>query len=275
MMNILPIAIIIPHSGLAIPPEVAGRVALDEGQIFDEADAYADLLFDFRGRVLHWITFPFARAIVDVNRPPDPAGNRPGDGIVKRQTSYGAPVYLPGMEPDPALEQEMIARYWADWRRQLHAVEDDRRVKLVIDAHTMAAIGPSHYDDPADLRPRVSVSNLGDADAQPHPDRQRISAPPEIVLALGRELGAALADVPPLCPVGPEIAVNNPFYGGWDLWQHGGAHQAWLMVEVNRALYVGEQTGTAGAGLADTARITLLREKIWEAIVRLMSVPAL
>jgi N-formylglutamate amidohydrolase len=269
--NVLPIAIVIPHSGLEIPPEVAERIALDEGQIFDEADAYADLLFDFGERVLHWVTFPFARAIVDVNRQPDPASNRLGDGIIKRQTSYGAPVYRPGMEPEPAMEEAMITRYWADWHRQLQAIEADQRVKLVIDAHTMAAFGPSHYDDPAALRPRVSVSNLGEADGQAHPERQRLSCSPQVVLALGRELGASLADVPALCPVGPNMAVNSPFFGGWDLWQHGGAHQPWLMVEVNRALYVGEQTGMAGATPVDIERIALLRENIWEAIVRLMS----
>ncbi len=271
MANILPIAVVIPHSGLAIPPEVAGRIALDEGQIFDEADAHADLIFDFRERVLHWVVFPFARAVVDVNRGPDPAGNRPGDGIVKRQTSYGAVVYRPGMEPESALEEAMIARYWADWHRRLQEIEADRRVKLVIDAHTMAAFGPSHYDDPAALRPRVSVSNLGDFDAYPHPERQQLSAAPELVLALARELGASLAGVPALCPVGEDVAVNAPFYGGWDLWQHGGAHQPWLMVEVNRALYVGEQTGGSGAVRADAARIELLRTKLWEAISRLAS----
>ena len=51
----LPIAVVIPHAGLAVPPEVAGRVALSAAQIFNEADAYADLLYDFRGRVLHWL----------------------------------------------------------------------------------------------------------------------------------------------------------------------------------------------------------------------------
>ena len=103
-----PIAIVNPHSGLAVPPELEGRLALTERQIFNEADIFAEQIYDFADDVLYTEVFPIARAIIDVNRPNDPSRVRPGDGIVKRQTSYGAPVFLPGAEPDAALEQLLI-----------------------------------------------------------------------------------------------------------------------------------------------------------------------
>ena len=115
MTDKLPVAIIIPHAGGRIPPEVVGRVALTDAQIFNEADAYADLLYDFRGQVQHWLCFPWARAVIDVNRLPESAANRLGDGIVKERTSYGAPVYLPGQAPGAALTQALVARYWQPW----------------------------------------------------------------------------------------------------------------------------------------------------------------
>ncbi|MBE2221674.1 MAG: N-formylglutamate amidohydrolase, partial [Anaerolineae bacterium] len=68
MTTKLPIAIIIPHGGLAIPPELEGRIALTPEQIFNEADAYVDDIFDYQHRVLHWMNFPYARGILDVNR---------------------------------------------------------------------------------------------------------------------------------------------------------------------------------------------------------------
>ncbi len=68
-MPTLPIAVIVPHAGLDIPPEMADRLALSEVDIFNEADIYTDFIFDYRDRVSHWLRFPYARVLIDVNRP--------------------------------------------------------------------------------------------------------------------------------------------------------------------------------------------------------------
>jgi N-formylglutamate deformylase len=181
MQEKYPIAIISPHGGLAIPPELDGRVALTAEQIFNEADAYADEIFDFRDRVLYFETFPYGRALLDVNRPADPAlVHRPGDGFVKRKTGYGDPVFHPGLEPDAELEQMLIDRYWRSWHDRLQRIERDTRVKLVLDCHSMAAVGPTAYDDPAKLRPRVEAANLGDESGNIDPLRGRLSAPADL-----------------------------------------------------------------------------------------------
>lgn len=266
-MAVLPIAIVLPHPGRDIPPELSGRIALTPEQIFNEADVYTDLIYDFQDQVLHWVRFPYARAILDMNRPDDPNQTRPGDGIVKRQTSYGDPVFRPGHEPDPALERTLIDRYWRPWHQQLAAIAADKRVKWVIDAHSMAAIGPGNYDDPGRTRPRVSAANFGNeqGEAGPFP----LTAPPSFVRTLATRLGEALADLPGLAPTGRDFAINSPFYGGYDLQAHGSQPQPWLMIELNRALYIGEQEGNSPIVPADPGRIQLLRQRIWQTLLTL------
>lgn len=266
-MNKLPIAIVIPHAGLAVPPEVDGRLALTPEHIFNEADIYAEQIFDFREQVLHWLCFPYARAILDMNRPDDPLLTRPGDGIVKWQTSYGDPTYLPEQRPDAVLEKQLIARYWRPWHERLAAIEADTRVKLVIDAHSMAAVGPNLYDDPGILRPRIDVANLGDAEGLIVAERGYTSAPPAMARALAEALGQEVAQIEPLMPVGDDWALNRPFWGGWDVVEHGRSpHQPWLMVEINRALYIDEQTGNSAIVPPDAERIAALRDYVWRAI---------
>jgi len=268
-MNKLPIAVIVPHAGLIVPPEVADVVSLTADQIFNEADAYADQLFDFRERVQHWLTFPVARAVVDVNRPDDPALTRPGDGVVKWQTSYGTAVYLPHQRPNSALERQLVAAYWWPWHDQLAAIAADQQVKLVIDAHSMAAIGPSQYDDPGVLRPRVSVSNLGDA-AGEAAGKRPLSAASDFTRRFARLLAEAFAHLPELTATGAPSAINMPFWGGWDLLAHGpSARQPWVMIEVNRGLYVGAQDGDTPVVPPNDERITAVRAALWQAIERL------
>ncbi len=261
----LPLAILLPHAGLAAPPELRDHLALSETDIFNEADAYTDLIYDFRDRVTHWLRFPYARALLDVNRSNGNNHSRPGDGIVKTQTSYGVRIYRPGCVPDHALEQHLIERYWRPWHQQLAALAADPRIKLVIDCHSMAAFGPGHYHDPGAVRPRACVANLGDRHAAPLPDR-RLSAPPALSRDLAHRLGDRLADLPVLAPTGSAIAINHPFAGGWNIWAHGGKRQPWLMIEISRALYIGPQQANTPISPPRYHEIENLRDRIWQAI---------
>lgn len=266
MTERLPIAIVIPHGGLNIPSELTNRIALTKEQIFNEADVYTDLIYDYRDHVLHWHSFPYARAIIDVNRPSDSKLHfRSGDGVVKRITSYGATVFAPDKEPNAELEQQLIEKYWQTWHSQLAKIAADEQVKLVLDCHSMAAVGPKTYSDPNKVRPRITASNMGDAEGKPRSDNLQITASPELTHLVAEKLGAALADIPEFVPTAAH-GINAPFWGGWDIHLHGGKVQPWLMIELSRAMYIGEQTDDSPIMPPDETRIALLRERIWQAI---------
>ncbi len=267
--NKLPIAIILPHASLDTPPEFEGRLALDEDAIFNEADVYTDLIFDFRDRVTHWLRFPYARALIDVNRPADPGQlKRVGDGVIKDVTSYGQTVFKPGQRPNLAEEQELLERYWVPWHAQLSAIADNPDIKLVIDAHSMAARGPRKYDPLEKIRPRACVCNLGDAAGQPNGYAGTTMAV-EPLRVLGEEVGRRFADLDALCEYadpGP-VVMNTPYRGGWDLTAHGlSSQQPWAMIEVSRAMYIGYQDEATPARAPRWEEIGQLKEALWQAI---------
>jgi len=267
MPNKLPIAIDIPHSGLEIPPELVDRVALTEEQIFNEADVYTDLIYDFRDRVAEWHVFPYARTILDVNRPNMPMPQlKDGDGIVKRQTSYGTPVYHDGAEPSPELEAQLIEKYWKPWHDKMAQLSANEEIKLVLDCHSMAAIGPSAYMDPSQVRPRITASNLGDDDGNAKADGPPLTASPDLTRLIAQKFGEALADIPDLAPSSAPYGVNKPYSGGPIIWMHGGKTQPWLMIELSRATYIGEQTGDSPVTPPKIETITRIRENLWAAI---------
>ena len=269
MTTKLPVAIILPHASLDVPPEFQGRLAIDENQIFNEADVYTDLIFDFRDRVTHWLRFPYARALIDVNRPDDPAMlKRIGDGVIKDVTSYGQAVFKPGRRPHLIEEQEIVHRYWLPWHEQLAAIAADPEIKLVIDAHSMAARGPKKYDPLQKIRPRACVSNLGDSAGEPN-GMPGVTMPAPALRLLGEEVSRRFARLPALCEAadpGP-VALNAPYRGGWDMKAHGlESQQPWAMIEVSRAMYIGRQDEESPAQPPRMAQIEPLREALWEAI---------
>ncbi len=269
----LPIAIILPHAGLDIPPEFRGRLAIGEDQIFNEADVYTDLIFDFKDRVTHWVRFPYARALIDVNRPEDPGMlKRIGDGVVKDVTSYGQSVFKPHLRPDLTEERAIIHRYWQPWHEQLAAIAADPNIRLVIDAHSMAARGPKKYDPQQKMRPKACVSNLGDRQGNLRNGYPRTTMHAADLQFLGREVGRRMEKMSSLCPIEEpsSVSLNEPYWGGWDLKAHGlESRQPWAMIEVSRALYVGPQDGNTPAQPPNMEQIEQLREAIWEAIAAL------
>jgi N-formylglutamate amidohydrolase len=167
------------------------------------------------------------------------------------------------LEPDARLTEQLINRYWRDWHRQLDAIAADSSIKFVLDCHSMAAMGPSHYSDPGALRPRAQVANLGDSEGRREPKRDLITASPQIVQRLAHLFGGALRDLPDLAPSDNCCWINAPFWGGWDLWGRGGAQQPWVMFELSRALYIGEQSGDTPLVRPNAYWINQLRERIW------------
>lgn len=265
----LPIAIVLPHASLAIPPELVGRIALTEAQIFNEADVYTDLIYDFRDRVAAWHAFPYARSIIDVNRPKERIAMIPeGDGIIKRMTSYGAPVFIEGEEPEDALEARLIETYWQPWHDTMAALAADHRIKLVLDCHSMAAVGPTRYDGDGAIRPRISASNMGDENGEQV--QAQLTSSPELVRFAAQAFGNALEEIPDLAQTSTPFAVNQPFPGGPIIWIHGGKAQPWLMIELSRATYIGQQTGDSPVSAPDMVRINAIREALWGAIVAIV-----
>lgn len=267
----LPIAIVIPHSGLETPPELIDSIALSEEQIFNEADVYTDLIYDFRDHVEYWHMFPYSRAIIDVNRPNSPMPQiREWDGIVKHKTSYGATVYKDGQEPDAELEKHLIQIYWQPWHHTMATISQDERIKLVLDCHSMAALGPSGYGDPAQVRPRITASNLGDYEGNPTDDNMPLSAPPALTRLVAKQFGEVLGNLPDFAKTSKAYDVNQPFSGGPIIWIHGGKAQSWLMIELSRATYIGEQTGDSPTSPPKTERINHIKESLWNAIVEIV-----
>jgi formiminoglutamase len=214
----LPILLSIPHAGTMIPRELESlaRIATDD-IIKDGDEQAAEIYLPLRDDVVHVESTDIARAFVDLNRAPDDFRK---DGVIKTHTCWDVPIYVSA--PDDELVAKLLQRYYDPYHERLRELALAGHVRVGVDCHTMAAVGPPVGPDPGQARPVACVS-----DADGTCDR-----------AWTEELATQLTE-----SLGGEVRINDPFKGGYITRTHA-AHLPWLQLEVSRGDFtsVGQKT---------------------------------
>jgi formiminoglutamase len=191
-----------------MPPEVSGIVSLAQDDVVRDGDEQAAGVFlALKDRVAGFVTTDIARAFVDVNRYETDFSK---DGVVKTHTCWDVPVYRE--PPGDALIGLLLDKYYHPYHKRLEALAANADIRVGVDCHTMAAVGPPVAPDSGRRRPAACVS---DADGACDPGWTR---------ELARQLEAA---------IGGEVRINDPFKGGYITRRHSRL-LPWLQLELSR-----------------------------------------
>ena len=218
----LPFLVSVPHAGLHIPLEVEDICILTPEQIHEDSDSgAAEIYYDLENSVEAFISVDVARAIVDLNRAADDFRK---DGIIKTHTCYNIPVYREF--PSQKLIEQLLAVYYHPYHQKLEQLADNDRIKVGIDCHTMAAVGPPIGPDAGKVRPLVCISNADGTcpDAWVH------------------ELANCFQKVFPK----EQVNINEPFKGGYIIRNHS-AKLPWVQIELSRTEKLFDRDKKTGA----------------------------
>ena len=286
----VPVVLSCPHGGLAIPPEVSELLAIDETAIYNECDLWVEQLYDFapNGAIpLAKVTMPIARVLVDANRSPLELSNP--DGPVKTITSYGNGIYRDPLRSE--IKEALLDRYWRAYHSDLdHAIERfGAEAKLLLDCHNMAQQGPSAYADPDVARPYICLADLGDERGERRSELEEVSCPGWLLRQaadIAERLFSDLDLLEPMPGVSPNIVgLNRPYPGGYILRQAAAGKRfsgseavaeqrpklPAMMVEVNRGLYIGNQTRETPVQPPNLPRIALIQTRIYEWVTQVLA----
>ena len=107
-MTDMGILVVVPHSGIVIPSEIAmDALSEDFPTLAQNVDWYTNWLYDFRDilRNRH-VVFPYCSIVLEGNRRPDILDDSVPLGDVK-----GRPVYREGHEPSVEVRRQLAAKY--------------------------------------------------------------------------------------------------------------------------------------------------------------------
>lgn len=157
--NQLPILIIIPHGGYNVPEELFGYEAVSKFDLFMQSDTCANDLFSFGDRVAATMDTDISRLFIDLDRAYTSLRNDQ-DGVIKKSTRFGKPVFRDDHFPDDIAIANMIQRYWAPFHDTINKIINTGSLRLILECHTMMAVGPKMSRDPGMPRPLFMIENL-------------------------------------------------------------------------------------------------------------------
>ena len=143
-----PLLLSLPHDGSAIPAALAARMK-PEARRAPDTDWHVARLYAFARELGASILVPkHSRYVIDLNRGEDDTSLYPGQnttGLVPLVRFNGAPVYLPGQEPDAAEVAARIDIYWRPYhaalRDELERIRTQHGRVLLWEGHSIRGSG--------------------------------------------------------------------------------------------------------------------------------------
>jgi formiminoglutamase len=244
MMYSLPFLLSIPHGGLLVPPELEPYVEIPEEYIFEDMDPFSQEIYDLGKKAAIIVDTPYARAFIDMNRPPSEMPPAFPDGIVKSYTCYGRRIYKEDTLPSPEIVRLLLDKYYFPYHQKLAEGLQSGKIIMGFDCHTMAENPPPVAPDKKGKRPMI---NLGDNHGK--------ACPTGITKKLARSLAEAFR-----IPL-DDISINKPFAGGHITREHGKGPKPFVQIEMNRKLYLSEPWFDAESLMVDKDRLSELNGK--------------
>ena len=232
-----PVLVEVPHSGLHVPPEVEGELDATPAAILRDSDIYVDKLYERAPE--HGATLLVARVsryVVDLNRGPDEvdsaavprhpkARHIPARGVVWRARTDGTPLLRAPLTAEQFTRR--IQHFYEPYHQTLREV-----AARLHEAHGHVAILAAH-SMPSTGRRVFGGKQVRRADVVPG-TRGRSTADGRIIDLIDAHFRDA----------GLSVKHDHPYRGGWTTASYGapkrGQHA--VQIELNRALYVDEQT---------------------------------
>ncbi len=147
-----PLLISMPHTGVALTPEVqAGLV--DEAQSLPDTDWHIARLYDFAAELgASTLSAHYSRFVIDLNRPADdtPLYSGATTGLFPSTLFDGKPLFKAGQAPSAAQRARYLQHIWAPYHQtlaqELQRLRDEFGYALLFDAHSIRGHIPHLFD---------------------------------------------------------------------------------------------------------------------------------
>jgi hypothetical protein len=241
-----------------VPDELAGYEDVTPFDLFMQADTCANEIFSFGDRTAGTIDTDISRLFIDLDRPYT-ALSANGDGVVKKTTLDGKPLFRDNHFPDEIAIANMLHRYYRPFHNTIKKILDAGGVKLILECHTMMAVGPRLSRDPGRPRPIVLMETAAASPAG-SVETCRSDAVAQLKELLSKSLAREEGTVQ------EKVVINNGPCPAYILGRYGTGAIPMIRISLSRALFLNDRYFSYEYLRVDELRICYLRDLLWEAL---------
>jgi N-formylglutamate deformylase len=250
----LPLLVSTPHSSGHVPYWILARM-LKTGEseaglrrrIFKEGDPFTDEIFHIPEAEIT-LNAPASRFVADLNRRRNESGD---NGVIKMMDFDRRAFYPTGYSVSPEEREARLSLYYDPYHQALKKHLGSGSIRFFIDGHSMTSHGPAIGPDQGLPRPAICLGNFGDTEGAGDPGT--LSCPAGMARRMRDKLEELLGNVISRSGLAEGVVLNEPFDGGEILraYSKGPIAVPGLMIEVNRALYLDEESLEPLPGLVE------------------------
>ena len=249
----IPLLLIIPHGGYEVPEELSQISGATPFELFMGADTCANELFALENHITAKIDSTISRFFIDMDRSYKEISQSHGDGVIKRTSSQGSPLFRKKCFPDDLAIANMLRRYYFPFHRTIENICATGEIALIVECHTMM---PLSAEGP---RPLVAVENRVFSG-----EEELLTAPPPLGEFLTDHFKKSFAKEEGT--IGEKCQLNPPLPGGIILEKYGLSSIPMLRLSVSKALFINEAHFNHDFLRVDELRIASLRERLWKGL---------
>lgn len=258
--NQLPMLIIIPHGGYNVPEELFGYEAASKFDLFMQSDACANDLFSFGDRVAATMDTDISRLFIDLDRAYTSLRSEQ-DGVIKKSTPFGKPVFKDDHFPDDIAIANLIQRYWAPYHDTIKKIINTGSVRIILECHTMLAVGPKMSRDPGKPRPLILIERL-----VREKEISRETCGPGLARGLMEQVEKSFAGEGGT--IAEKFVISETPADGFIMKSYGNRGIPLLRLSLSQSLFLNDTHFSYDYLRVDDLRIRHLRKSIWESIER-------
>lgn len=242
----LPLLVSTPHCSGHVPHWIFANMAETGEQpealrrrIYREGDPCTDEIFHVPEAAVT-VNALASRFVVDLNRERTEEGE---NGVIKLTDFERRPFFPSGYTVSPRERDLRLSLYYDPFHQALEKAMADGTIRFFIDGHSMTSHGPAIGPDHDEPRPALCIGNFGDGEGNPV-SGVPTSCPGVQARRIRDLLSDSLGEILRESGLTEGARLNQPFDGGHILRKYSSAPYSvpGVMIEVNRALYLDEET---------------------------------
>lgn len=233
MSRRLPLLLVIPHGGCEVPDELAGYENVSMPDIFFDSDAGANTIFSTGITAEAPVSTAVSRLFVDTDREFRELHPKTSDGVIKTKTSMNRDVFKKNCYPDDIAIANILDRYYFPFHESVRGAVNRKSIKLIIECHTHAAVGPPSSSDAGMPRPLVVTG---------YPPQTRTVTGQTTITDMAAELAAITGKL--LLKEGDTVADKFRavrYEGGGSIMKIYGPSVPVIYLSVSRALFLNDR----------------------------------